>query len=150
MNRTLVLTVLASIVAVGLVACKPAPTPTPLPPTDTPIPTATVTVPTVEEVQASAWVSHSRPGWGSILTVFAKLTQDDQGIANAQMYCIVHDADADRRWPSEGFERTGDDGIASTSTIVMENPEGAVVQLDVYLIYEGSTYQAQASFVSHC
>ena len=153
-HKKLLLTLVAPIAAMLLVACMSASTPTPLSPADTPIPTAgavpTATAPAVEEIQAQAWVSSGRPGWGSVLTVFARLTQGEQGIANAQMYCLIHDADVDRRWPSEGFERTGDDGIASTSMLVMENPEGAVVDLDVYLIHEGSTYQAQASFVSHC
>jgi hypothetical protein len=140
--------ILASIVAVALVACGPTPAPTPLPPTETPIPTATA-LPT-PALQASAWVSYDRVGEGSVQTVFAKLARGDQGVAHAQMYCIVHDTDASRRWPGTGFEATGEDGIASTSFIAMGNPEGAMVPVQVYLIYEEKTYQAETAFVSYC
>jgi hypothetical protein len=112
-----VLILIAPMVVAQLVACMPAPTLTPVPPTVTPIPAATATAPAVEKAQASAWVSHSRPSWGSVVTVFAKLTQGDQGVANAEMYCIVRDQDADRRWPSEGFEVTGEDGIAFKAAV---------------------------------
>jgi hypothetical protein len=135
MNRKLVLVLVALVWVVQLVACMPAPTPTPLPPTDTPVPT----VPAAEQVQASAWVSQGRPGWGSVQTIYARLTQGGQGVAHAQVYSIVHHHDADRRWPGEGFEVTGEDGVASTSFVIEEDPEGSMIQIDVHFVHEGST-----------
>jgi len=124
------------------------PTPTLLPPTDPP--TLTVTPQPADETQATAWVSLARPGWGSVQTVFARLTRAGQGVAQAQMYSVVHDADADRRWPEEGFEVTGDDGTASVSFVVVDAPEGFIVHLDVYLVYEGSTYHTRTAFAPQC
>ena len=125
-----------------------APTPTLLPPTDPPAPT--LSPQPVGETQATAWVALARPGWGSVQTVFARLAQEGQGVPQAQMYSIAHDPDRDRRWPEEGFVSTGDDGTASVSFIVVDAPEDFIVHLDVYLVYEGSTYQARTSFAPQC
>jgi hypothetical protein len=125
------------------------PSPTPLPVTDVPTIRTAAPLP-VDKVQAAAWVSHARPGWGSVQTVFASLTKGGQGVADAQMHSIVHDKDADRRWPSEGFETTGEDGIASVSFIVVDAPADYIVNIDVYLVYEGITYQTGASFAPQC
>ena len=124
------------------------PTSTFLSPTDPPKPTARPQP--VDPYQATAWTSLDRPGWGSVQTVFAKLTKGGQGVANARMYSIVHDQDADRRWPGEGFEVTGDNGIASVSFVVANSPAGYIVHIDVYLVYEGITYAAGASFAPQC
>jgi hypothetical protein len=116
-------------------------------------PTSTDTVvpsPTPDNVQVAAWVSIDRPGWGSVQTVFARMTKGSQGVAGAQMYSIVHDQDADRRWPGEGFEPTGADGIASVSFVVPDARAGYIVNVDVYLTYEGRAYRTDASFAPQC
>jgi len=117
-------------------------------PTDTP--NSTVKPQPADEYQATAWTSLNRPGWGSVQTVFARLTQGGRGVANARMYSIVHDPDADRRWPGEGFEVTGEDGVASVSFLVSDAPADSMVHIDVYLVYEGTTYPAGASFAPQC
>jgi hypothetical protein len=66
------------------------------------------------------------------------------------MYSIVHDQDADRRRPGEGFEPTGADGIASVSFVVPDARAGYIVNVDVYLTYEGRTHHAGTSFAPQC
>ncbi len=150
MNRKLVLILVAPMLAVLLVACMPAPTPTPLSPTNTLISTATAATLPVEAVQARAWAAHSRPGWGSTQTVFGVLTKEGEGIAGAQMYSIVHDQDADHRWPREGFVTTNSDGIASVSFVVVDTSADYVIHADVYLLHEGMTYRTGTSFAPQC
>lgn len=121
-----------------------------LTPTGTPTPASLATPPPAEEYQATAWASLGRPGWGSVQTVFGKLTKGGERVAQAQMYSIVHDEDADHRWPREGYETTNSDGIASVSFVVVDTSADYIIHADVYLIHEGMTYRTSTSFAPQC
>ena len=68
------------------------------------------------------------------------------GVAGAQMYCVVNYKTTDHRWPENGFEMTGGDGVASITFSIGGATSGYTVDVDVYLIYEGKTYRAATSF----
>ena len=132
----------------------PLPTRTPLPPTstpratDTPAPTATLEHMAGYEVRA--WVALERPTFGSAQTVFGKLTKEKEGVAGAQVYCIVRYGNAEHRWPDEGFETTKDRGIAAISFDILHTGLEVAVPVDVYMIHDGETFHSVTSFAPRC
>jgi hypothetical protein len=143
-----------------LVACMETPTLLPVP-TDTPEPTATRTpLPTSTPLpptstpapgyEVRAWVALERPGFDSAQTVFGKLTKEEEGVAGAQMYCIVRYGNAEHRWPDEGFETTEDNGIAAISFDILSTGLEGTVPVDVYIIHDGETFYSVTSFTPRC
>jgi len=62
------------------------------------------------------------------------------------MYCVVNYKTTDHRWPENGFEVAGGDGVASVIFNIGGATSGHTVDVDVYLIYEGKTHRAVTSF----
>ncbi len=96
--------------------------------------------------EVSAWVFIPDPDKQSNQTVFGKLTKDGAGVVGAQMYCVAHYKTTTSRWPEVGQQVTSEDGVASVTFNIGAAAANVTVDVDVYLTYEGKTYQATTSF----
>jgi len=86
----------------------------------------------------------------SIQQVFAKLTKGGEGVAGAQVYVLVRYGGGSRRCPEQGYEVTGEKGIASVSFPVANARPEETVLVDVYVTYDEATYHSVVSFAANC
>ncbi len=126
---------------------QPMPTATPGP---TSTPTATPTPPSAIGYRVDAWVDLDRPGWGSMQSVFGKLTRDGAGIEGAQMYTVVHYNWTTFRLPDSGYAVTDSRGTAAVTFDVSDAGSGYTAYVEVYLMHGGKTFTATTSFAPQC
>ena len=110
----------------------------------------TATADRAQGYSATDWPAMNQPKLDEMQTVYAKLVKDGQGVGRASMYVVAHYHSGDRRYPAQGYETTGDDGIASVSFAVFDAGSEYPVSVDVYLLYDGITLQEGTSYTPTC
>jgi hypothetical protein len=129
------------------VESAPAATETPAQ-TVTPLPTATLEQ--VQEYELTAWPAMYQPRLDEIQTIYVQLTRGGEGVAGASAYAVAHYQGGDRRYPAQGYETTGDDGIASLSFAVYDAGAEYPVSVDVHLLYGEIALQEAVSYTPTC
>jgi hypothetical protein len=97
-----------------------------------------------------AWTLFSRTQANSIQGVYAKLIRGEEGVAGAQMYALTHYGGRDHRYPEEGYAITDEKGIASVSFSAADALPEETVLVDVYVIYDGTTYHSAITIAANC
>lgn len=110
----------------------------------------TATSEQVQGYQLTVWPALHRPRVDEIQTVYAQFTQGGEGVAGASVYVLAHYHSGDRRYPAQGYETTGDDGMASVSFAVFDAGSEYPVNVDVYLLYDEITLQEATSYTPTC
>ncbi len=144
--------------ALGTAAPEPTTSPLPAPSTSplfsspiSPLPAPSPTPAAKgEEYAVQSWTLFSRTRVDSLQGVFAKLTRGGEGIAGAQMHALVHYGGKSYRYPEQGSETTGSNGIASVSFPVADARPEENVEVDVYVTYDETTYHSVVSFAANC
>jgi hypothetical protein len=91
-------------------------------------------------------MAQSSAGSNDWQAVYGKLTLDGVAVEGAQMYCIVHYPEGDVRWPQEGFEVTGSDGMVPILFLVGRAQPGCSVNVDVYFVHQEKVTHARTSY----
>jgi hypothetical protein len=66
------------------------------------------------------------------------------------MYVVAHYGTGDQRYPAEGYETTGEDGIASVSFPVFDAGGEYPVSVDVYVSHGETIVQGGTSYTPTC